>query len=177
MTKRMIQVWTEHPESGEGGWGAWKCWRDTRRPPWKVFRGRLYPFLQNWFILLNKSYITPNCYPNDKIWSIIFFETISLMISHSFYKSGLSFWPLPSVCWVKPTQLFSTPLSPFRTTILTLRQKIYKIKIRTNFIVFSEGDKEYFLALQSSEENGEGGEISREVDDTKVEVIEKCKEK
>ena len=45
-----------------------------------------------------------------------------------------------------------------------------------------EGDKEYFLALQSSEKNGEGGELSREVHDGCKKdqshgMIEKCKKR
>mgnify|MGYP001317340100 CR=1 FL=1 len=42
-------------------------------------------------------------------------------------------------------------------------------------LVCFEGDKEYFLALQSPEENGEGGQISREVGEAKIEVIERLK--
>ena len=36
--------------------------------------------------------------------------------------SGLYFWPAPSVCWVRPTSPFSTPLQLSRMTTLTQRQ-------------------------------------------------------
>ena len=50
-------------------------------------------------------------------------------------------------------------------TILTQRQSEIAQNKSGFYLSFFEGDKEYFLALQSSEKNGEGGELSREVHD------------
>ena len=84
------------------------------------------------------------------------------------------------------TRLLSKANTIVLNTLVTLQNdyldskaiKNVKMKIQISFQNFTfgfEGGEEYFLALQSSEENGEGGEISGEVGGAKIEVIELLK--